>query len=122
MRFFYTIFLILSLSSCSQNMDELDQAKKAIQESYPNLPIENIKKIDESLFEVVIQGEIFYLSADLKYFFAGNIIDVKTVASNLINTYDIMNSNQLIITREAFKSIEEIWDLNIKKKGDKDED
>ena len=51
-----------------------------------------------------------------------NIIDVKTVASNLINTYDIMNSNQLIITREAFKSIEEIWDLNIKKKGDKDED
>ena len=78
MRFFYTIFLILSLSSCSQNMDELDQAKKAIQESYPNLPIENIKKIDESLFEVVIQGEIFYLSADHKYFFAGNIIDVKT--------------------------------------------
>ena len=51
-----------------------------------------------------------------------NINDVKTVASNLINTYDIINSNQLIITREAFKSIEEIWDLNIKKKGDKDED
>ena len=51
-----------------------------------------------------------------------NINDVKTVASNLINTYDIINSNQLIITLEAFKSIEEIWDLNIKKKGDKDED
>ncbi len=51
-----------------------------------------------------------------------NIDDITTIASNLINTYDIMNSNQLIITREAFKSIEEIWDFNIKKKGDKDED
>ena len=51
-----------------------------------------------------------------------NINDVKTVASNLINTYDIINSNQLIITREAFKSIEEIWDSNNKKKGDKNED
>ena len=51
-----------------------------------------------------------------------NINDVKTVASNLINTYDIINSNQLIITREAFKSIEEIWNSNIKKKGDKNED
>tara|TARA_B100001996_G_C18600729_1_gene569742 strand:+ start:513 stop:1172 length:660 start_codon:yes stop_codon:yes gene_type:complete len=51
-----------------------------------------------------------------------NINDITTIASNLINTYDIMNSNQLIITREAFKSIEEIWDSNIKKKGDKDED
>ena len=51
-----------------------------------------------------------------------NINDVKTVASNLINTYDIINSNQLIITLEAFKSIEEIWNSNIKKKGDKNED
>ena len=51
-----------------------------------------------------------------------NINDVKTVASNLINTYDIINSNQLIITREAFKSIEEIWNSNIKKIGDKNED
>ena len=51
-----------------------------------------------------------------------NINDVKTVASNLINTYDIINSNQLIITREAFKSIEEIWDSNNKKKGGKNED
>lgn len=51
-----------------------------------------------------------------------NINDVKTVASNLINTYDIINSNQLIITREAFKSIEEIWDSNTKKKGGKNED
>ena len=51
-----------------------------------------------------------------------NIHDVKTVASNLINTYDIINSNQLIITREAFKSIEEIWDSNNKKNGDKNED
>lgn len=51
-----------------------------------------------------------------------NINDVKTVASNLINTYDIINSNQLIITLEAFKSIEEIWNSNIKKTGDKNED
>ena len=51
-----------------------------------------------------------------------NITNIKTIASNLINTYDIMNSNRLVITREAFKSIEEIWDSNIKKRGSKDED
>ena len=51
-----------------------------------------------------------------------NITNIKTIASNLINTYDIINSNQLIITREAFKSIEEIWDSNNKKKGGKNED
>ncbi|MEC7833167.1 MAG: DsbC family protein [Pseudomonadota bacterium] len=78
MRFFNIIFLTLFLSSCTQTTDELDQAKDAITQSYPNLPIENIRKVDENFFEVVIQGEIFYLSSDHKYFFAGNVIDVKT--------------------------------------------
>ncbi len=78
MRFFNIIFLTLFLSSCTQTTDELDQAKDAITQSYPNLPIENIRKVDENFFEVVIQGEIFYLSSDYKYFFAGNVIDVKT--------------------------------------------
>ncbi|MED5430634.1 MAG: DsbC family protein [Pseudomonadota bacterium] len=78
MRVFNIIFLTLFLSSCTQTTDELDQAKDAITQSYPNLPIENIRKVDENFFEVVIQGEIFYLSSDYKYFFAGNVIDVKT--------------------------------------------
>ena len=76
MRFFNIIFLTLFLSSCTQTTDELDQAKDAITQSYPNLPIENIRKVDENFFEVVIQGEIFYLSSAHKYFFAGNVIDV----------------------------------------------
>lgn len=50
-----------------------------------------------------------------------NINGIKTVASDLINTYDILNSNQLLITLDAVKSIEEIWDVNNKPQGGNDE-
>jgi ribosomal protein L4 len=43
------------------------------------------------------------------------------VASDLINTYDILNSNQLLMTLDAVKSIEEIWDVNNKLQGSNDE-
>ena len=72
------IVLSLFIAGCSQTIDETEQARKSIQESYPDLSIESIKKVDENFFEVIIHGEIFYLSSDYKYFIAGNVINVKT--------------------------------------------
>ena len=40
---------------------------------------------------------------------SSNISNVKTVQADLINTYDLLNSNHLLITQEGFKKIEEIW-------------
>ena len=36
------------------------------------------------------------------------ITRVNTVQADLINTYDLLNSNHLLITQEGFKKIEEI--------------
>ena len=40
---------------------------------------------------------------------SSNISNVKTIQADLINTYDLLNSNHLLITEEGFKKIEEIW-------------
>ena len=40
---------------------------------------------------------------------SSNIPTVKTIQADLINTYDLLNSNHLLITQEGFKKIEEIW-------------
>ena len=78
MKNIIVILFTLFLFSCSQTGNEVDRAKQAIQESYPNISIEGIKKVDENFFEVIIQGEVFYLSSDYKYFVAGNIINIET--------------------------------------------
>jgi large subunit ribosomal protein L4 len=43
-----------------------------------------------------------------------NIRDIKTVSSELINTYDLMAVKNLLITQEALSSIEKIWDRKSK--------
>ena len=45
---------------------------------------------------------------------SSNISSFRTVQADLINTYDILNSNHLLITQEGFKRIEEIWGKNKK--------
>ena len=39
------ILLSLFIAGCSQTIDETEQARKSIQESYPDLSIESIKKL-----------------------------------------------------------------------------
>ncbi len=40
---------------------------------------------------------------------SSNIPNVKTIQADLINTYDVLNSNHLVITEQGFKKIEEVW-------------
>ena len=40
---------------------------------------------------------------------SSNIPGILTVQADLINTYDLLNTNHLLITQEGFKKIEEIW-------------
>ena len=40
---------------------------------------------------------------------ARNIPDVKTAQTNSINVYDILKYNTLVVTKEAVKSIEEVY-------------
>ena len=40
---------------------------------------------------------------------SSNIPEVKTIQADLINTYDVLNSNHLVITEQGLKRIEEVW-------------
>ena len=40
---------------------------------------------------------------------ARNIPDVKTVPTNAINVFDILNHEALVITKDAVKAIEEVY-------------
>ena len=46
-----------------------------------------------------------------------NVKGIKTVSSDLINTYDLMAVKNLLITQEALSSIEKIWDRKGKAGG-----
>ena len=43
---------------------------------------------------------------------SSNIPGILTVQADLINTYDLLNTNHLLITQEGFNKIEEIWGSN----------
>lgn len=47
---------------------------------------------------------------------SSNISEIKTMQADLINTYDVLNSNHLLITEQGFKKIEEVWGKEKKSK------
>lgn len=78
MKYLLTI-LFLMLVSCSQHEATSYTTKDAAErfvKSYPDLKIDSIEKINNSFFEILIGEQIFYLTSDLNYLLAGNIIDL----------------------------------------------
>ena len=78
MRYFL-IFSFITLVSCTQNNTNNYTTKDAEEKfikSYPDLKIDSIDKINNSFFEILIGEQIFYLTADLNYLLAGNIIEI----------------------------------------------
>ena len=65
------------LASCSSNND-IDGAKKAIKDAYPDITVDNIRVFNDQFFEVTVQKEVFYMTKDYKNLVAGNIIELKT--------------------------------------------
>lgn len=78
MKKIFAILLSTLIISCGNTKNETEQAKKLVEESYPNVAIESIEKINDSFFEVIIRGEVFYLSTDHKHLISGNLINIKT--------------------------------------------
>jgi len=65
------------LASCSNN-NNIDGAKKAIKDAYPDITVDNIRVFNDQFFEVTVQKEVFYMTKDYKNLVAGNIIELKT--------------------------------------------
>ena len=76
---YFLIVSLLVLVSCSQQNDQsysIEDAQDKFINTYPDLKIDSIEKINNSFFEILIGEQIFYLTADLNYLLAGNIIEL----------------------------------------------
>ena len=49
-KIFLTIFMTLTIISCSNNTNSIDDAKDAMKEKYPNIKINSIEKVNDSFF------------------------------------------------------------------------
>ena len=81
------LFVFLSLMlfmSCAKKEDV--NIKEVISKAYPNVDIENIKKIDENFHEIIINNQIYYATNDGKFLIVGSVIDLNTKESITENT------------------------------------
>ena len=95
--------MTLTIISCSNNTNSIDDAKDAMKEKYPNIKINSIEQVNDSFFEITIQDQLYYLTSDFKHLIVGNVIDFKT-GKNL-------TENRL--REERIKYLSSIGDKNI---------
>ncbi len=77
--------LILVLLVCVvSSVAQADEAalKKSLQSQFEGLKIESLKKTPYlGLYEIVVGGQLFYTDEKAKYFFIGEVVDIKTRSS-----------------------------------------
>jgi thiol:disulfide interchange protein DsbC len=74
------------LVSCAKK-DEVDvDIKKTVSNAYPDVAIDEIKKINNNFHEIIINKQIYYVTNDGKYLIVGNVINLDTKESITENT------------------------------------
>ena len=105
---YFLIVSLLVLVSCSQQNDQsysIEDAQDKFIKTYPDLEIDSIEKINNSFFEILIGEQIFYLTADLNYLLAGNIIELNSginltqqkIESFRLSVLEKLDNNNVII-------------------------
>jgi thiol:disulfide interchange protein DsbC len=80
------LITIMLLVSCAKR-DEVDlDIRKTVSNAYPDVDIDEIKKIDENFHEIIINKQIYYATNDGKYLIVGNVINLNTKESITENT------------------------------------
>ena len=100
------IFLFLTLAllvSCAKRDDADIDIRKTISNAYPDIAVDEIKKIDENFHEIIINNQIYYATNDGKYLIIGNVIDLSTKESITENTK--MNQRLSIIDSIDMKNL-----------------
>ena len=100
------IFLFLTLAllvSCAKRDNADIDIRKKISNAYPDIAIDEIKKIDENFHEIIINNKIYYATNDGKYLIVGNVIDLNTKESITENTK--MNQRLSIINSIDMKNL-----------------
>ena len=80
------LITIMLLASCAKR-DEVDlDIRKTVSNAYPDVVIDEIKKIDDNFHEIIINKQIYYATNDGKYLIVGNVINLNTKESITENT------------------------------------
>ena len=96
------LITIMLLVSCAKR-DEVDlDIRKTVSNAYPDVDIDEIKKIDENFHEIIINKQIYYATNDGKYLIVGNVINLNTKESITENTK--MNQRLSIIDSMDMKN------------------
>lgn len=75
---FFLMLPLLFLGTTVQAAD-IDELKKQLSESLPNLSIDSLQPVDNTgLYEAVINGEIVYFSADGRYVLQGELVSLES--------------------------------------------
>lgn len=79
----FLMFFILLFSTASL----AEVGKESIEKMLPGSPRIDSFRFDQELklYEVISQGQVFYLSEDLRYLIVGNVIDLKTLRNLTAN-------------------------------------
>ena len=96
------LITIMLLVSCAKR-DEVDlDIRKTVSNAYPDVAIDEIKKIDDNFHEIIINKQIYYATNDGKYLIVGNVINLNTKESITENTK--MNQRLSIIDSMDMKN------------------
>ena len=86
MRNILLLITIMLLVSCAKRDDVDLDIRKTVSNAYPDVVIDEIKKIDDNFHEIIINKQIYYATNDGKYLIVGNVIDLNTKESITENT------------------------------------
>lgn len=93
----------LSAKLTDKDFVVIDELKLSAPKTKEMAAVLNALKLNRRVLLVVTDKDTDVVRA------AGNIPNVKTVASNLINVYDVVNNEKLVMTKDAVKLIEEAY-------------
>ncbi len=79
------LLTVVLLTSCAKKDTDVD-IKKTISQAYPDVEINDIKKINNDFHEIIINKQIYYATNDGKYLIVGNVINLDTKESITENT------------------------------------
>lgn len=93
-----TLMLVGSLLACTANADQAS-IKSVFNQEFPGSNISSITKLSYlDLYEVVIDGHIFYTDKNATYVIMGNIIDIKAkknITNERLQQLNIVKFNEL---------------------------
>ena len=75
--------LVLACASLGTAAAEGDEAgvRKAFQAKFPKMTIDSVARTPfAGVFEVIVDGQIFYTDANASYLFSGNLLDVRSTS------------------------------------------